>query len=96
MENPNGVDTKRLRKEIRQALFVAEFVYERHGESLVLLHTYDGQHKTGSLHYKHRAVDLGLPGGIRYPIEEELNLILGSEYDVIFESDHVHIEWDPK
>jgi hypothetical protein len=96
MENPNKVDTGKLRKEIRYALQVCSFVYMHRNGELVLYHTDDGEHMEGSLHYKNRAVDVSLPSQDVDAIVEEIRLFLEPEYDVIVESDHLHVEWDPK
>jgi len=96
MENPNRVDTSKLRKEIRLALWAADYIYEKYRDTLVLFHTYDGQHMERSLHFKHRAVDVCLPQVVRDVILNELRLFLGPEYDVLPYADHLHIEWDPK
>jgi len=96
MENPNRVDTSKLRKEIRLALWAAEYCYEKAGEVIVLFHTYDGKHMAGSLHFKHRAVDVSKPKEFPDEIVSDLRLFLGPEYDVLAYPDHLHIEWDPK
>jgi len=63
----------------------------------------DGKHMATSLHYKNRAFDVriwNIAGGNG---KEEaaawvirLKSTLGNNYDVVLESDHIHIEFDPK
>ena len=59
----------------------------------------DGLHKKNSKHYKNEAID------IRTRDMSEQNKVLtkvwikkwlGMNYDVVLESDHIHIEYDPK
>jgi hypothetical protein len=50
----------------------------------------------GSLHFKNRAFDGSLPVAGESDAVEELRLFLGPEYDVVVETDHLHVEWDPK
>lgn len=61
----------------------------------------DSKHKDGSLHYKNRAFDIrifNVIGG--HPVTrvwcEKARLILGINYDIILETDHIHVEYDPK
>jgi len=58
----------------------------------------DGVHKTGSFHYKHLAADLrvwDLPKTLRPKIRPLIAWGLGTEWDVIDEKDHLHLEYDP-
>lgn len=64
----------------------------------------DGEHMEGSKHYIGAAADFGnhFPDwtrhspGMRIRAVEMLKAELGSDYDVIPEPDHYHIEYDPK
>lgn len=58
----------------------------------------DGTHKRNSLHYRGRALDLRTKtlGDDKYLWAETVKRRLGKGYDVILESDHLHVEWDPK
>ena len=96
MKNPNNCDTSKLRKEIKQALRACEYVYSQHRMEFELYHTYDGKHKEGSLHFKNRAFDGGLPSVQPEQVFAELRALVGVEYDVVAEIDHLHVEWDPK
>lgn len=96
MKNPNKVDTSKLRKEIRQALFACEMLWTRFGMEFELYHTFDGKHMEGSLHFKNRAFDGSLPTQSEAECIEALRVFLGPEYDVVVEVDHLHAEWDPK
>lgn len=57
----------------------------------------DGQHKPGSLHYFSLAVDLDTEGDRRQDLmslHAWLARHLEAGYDVVFEEDHVHVEYD--
>lgn len=96
MENPNKVDTSKLRREIRRALWACQYVWNKRGWEFILYHTYDGNHMEGSLHFKNRAFDGSLPVAGVSDAVEELRLFLGPEYDVVEEGGCLHVEWDPK
>jgi len=53
---------------------------------------------SGSLHYSGNAIDLrtrDLSNNQRQCTTERLRDALGSDYDVINEGDHIHVEYDP-
>lgn len=59
----------------------------------------DSTHKEGSLHYQDRALDFRTHDLTPTQIEawaQEIKKRLGSDYDVLIESDHLHVEYDPK
>ena len=57
----------------------------------------DGAHKKGSLHYINRAIDIRCKD-MKNPIEVTLRIKqrLGRNFDVIYEFNHIHLEYDPK
>lgn len=64
----------------------------------------DSRHSTGSLHYQDRALDFrgnNITDAQGIAFQNEVREILGSDYDVIFETftneanDHLHVEYDP-
>ena len=57
----------------------------------------DGNHMVNSLHYKGSAIDIR-SRDMKDPllVSQGLNNILGPDFDVIFEGDHTHIEYDKK
>jgi len=76
----------------------ARVSYAKHGKDVVITSGIDGSHKSNSLHYKGRALDLRtrhLSDGQRVEIMTELKARLGPNYDVLFEGNHFHIEYDP-
>lgn len=89
-----GVDISRLNEECRASLNICE----KHWRDLklpehVVTSTYEGTHSAGSKHYSNNAYDLRQMPQLAY---EELKRRMPKGFDVVRETDHVHIEWDPK
>lgn len=105
MELKKGVKLAGLRPQIVVALLVAEALWREYKTALVVTSGSDGKHKVGSKHYSGDAVDLrvwNLPGydatdtsGSVKQIAAELGRRLGDEFDVVYEGDHLHVEYDP-
>lgn len=88
-----------LRPEMLLGLIIAEQVFTGHGASLVVTEATGGKHKLGSLHFVGLAADLrtrGVPVLTVQEIAADLRSILGPQYDVVVEADHVHLEFQPK
>jgi len=91
-----GVDISRLKPPIRKKLsMISILIWSIEREELVISSTYEGNHSEGSLHYADLAVDIRRNNHGRM-VRDELKNKLGRNYDVILESDHIHIEYDPK
>ncbi len=91
---PNGVKT-----EIILAILVAKSVYETAGHSLTVTSIADGKHSKTSLHYVGYAVDLRtrmLSEDEKHDIAREIRERLTTDYDVVVEDTHIHIEYQPK
>lgn len=92
-----GVDLRGIQPETILAVFVAASIYGP--LPLVITSARDGQHMAGSLHYKGFAVDLRTkdldPQHVTM-IHTQLQQVLGAQYDVVLEADHIHVEFDPK
>ena len=93
----------RVRGLTVEALFAirgAEGVFEDRKLGLMTLTSVtDGKHSAGSKHYSGHAFDIRT----RDISPEQWQLIasdirerIGSEYDVVVEKDHIHVEFDPK
>lgn len=57
----------------------------------------DGNHKIGSKHYSGDALDwrtFDYPGSVPVWVKR-IQQKLGGDFDVVIESDHIHIEYDP-
>lgn len=95
----SGVNLVGLQPQILLAIQVADDLYVSRGHSLTITSANDSQHMEGSLHYGGMAVDFrtkDLPPGAAQEIAAALKSQLGSQYDVVLESDHIHVEFDPK
>ncbi|RLC47034.1 MAG: hypothetical protein DRH57_04840 [Candidatus Cloacimonadota bacterium] len=91
-----GVDISKLKRPMRRALNLIDQAFKDFGEEAVITSTYEGDHMPSSLHYAHLAVDVRLPRGNVDAVVNALKLLLGKDYDIVVEKDHIHIEYDPK
>jgi hypothetical protein len=97
MQLKPGVKAKGLQPEILLAIMVAQQVYRELNKPLVITSLLDGVHMNTSLHYKGLAVDLRIFIDIDVPQTVlTLKQRLGGDYDVVQESDHIHIEFQPE
>ena len=59
----------------------------------------DGKHKTNSFHYSGKALDFRTKNIPEHKLQVLLPILrqnLGENFDVVWETDHLHIEYDPK
>ena len=94
-----GVKAAGLQPEILLAIVEAREIFRDLGADLVITSLLDGTHMPKSLHYKGLAVDLRtrhLTKNQRTKARDRLHVALGPEYDVVLESTHIHVEYDPK
>lgn len=79
------------------ALTIADSIYQEHGHKMVITSLRDGAHSHTSLHYSGAAADLRIRG-LESPqrVADEIRTALNRHYDVILESDHIHVEWQPR
>jgi hypothetical protein len=99
----DGVDLAGLAPEMVVALIVADQVYEQHNSTwdVTITSARDSRHSAGSKHYVGMALDLrtsaaGISASTAAAIAREMKEALGSQFDVIDEGDHIHVELDPK
>jgi len=79
-------------------ILAARNAYAAHGKDVIITSGIDGTHKSNSLHYKGRAIDLRtnhLDDSQRVEIMADLRSKLGNSFDVVFEGNHFHCEYDP-
>ena len=95
-----GVTLTPLKGEMYAGLLATRNVFERHGETLVVTSTTDGQHKKGSLHYIGLAADIRTralcslsPRELHGELVEHLAR-LDERFQVVLETTHIHIEYD--
>lgn len=94
-----GVNITGIRIELVLALMIVDRVYERHGYDAVLTSGLDSRHSDKSLHYCGAAADLRtrqIPRNLVVKIGEEMKTALGRDFDVVVESNHIHLEWQPR
>ena len=95
----NSVNPAGMSVEIGLALQIIDGIYDEHGQTCTVTSLNDSKHSSGSLHYVGLAVDLrtrDIPVHLVPVIEDALKKALGPTYDVILESNHFHIEFQPK
>ena len=90
-----GVDISRLNRAIRRALTIVHNLFDDPRHDFVITSTYDGNHGAGSLHYSNDAFDFRYSPDYDAFTYESLSQALGNDFDVVFEADHIHIEYDP-
>lgn len=94
-----GASIKGLQSEMVLGLSICDSVYSKHGVEMVITAGTDGKHSPGSLHYVGLAVDLrtsNVPADKLKTLEVALQDSLQAQFDVILESDHFHVEFQPK
>ncbi len=94
-----GVKAKGLQPEILLAILEAREVYRKFHAELVITSLLDGVHMPTSLHYEGLAVDIrtrNLSEKNRPIAAAKLRYALGTEYDVVLEATHLHVEFQPK
>jgi len=91
-----GVSIERLKRPVRRILNKLVHIYAKRGYDLIITSTYEGTHSPSSLHYSNEAIDVDDPPEDKQAITAEIKDSLGKDFDVILESDHIHIEYDPK
>jgi hypothetical protein len=83
-----------------EGILTAHEVYVKEGQTFTITSLTDGTHGPKSLHYKGRAFDLRTkdlkPNATPHGMAMKLRAALGGSYDVVVESDHLHIEYQPK
>ena len=95
-----GVDISRLDHSIRSKLDEIDKILGpvTSGGEAIVTSTYEGTHSSGSLHYQHKAVDFrrSSSDAISQVAVNMLKTALGTDYDVVLEDTHIHVEYDPK
>lgn len=85
-----------LSNEILLAIIIIKDIYNIFDLYPTITSITDGKHGITSLHYKGKALDIRLPEKNIAAVFNKIAEILGPDYDVVLESTHIHIEFDPK
>lgn len=95
-----GVFIKNIRPQTTHGMMVAELIHKQlFGSDITITSISDGKHAANSLHYKGLAFDArtrDLSEEDAKMFASQLRGALGSDYDVVLEQSHCHIEYDPK
>lgn len=100
-----GVRIAGVQPEAVLGMQIAEGVFREFGGfgnakgAFVLTSVCEGKHGTSSLHYKGMAFDIrtrALNQAEQNAICARLRAALGADFDVVLETDHIHVEFDPK
>ena len=95
-----GVKLTGIKPEIVLAAHIVDQVYSQYGiQDCVITSALDGVHMKHSKHYSGEAFDFrtnNMAENIAVLITEVAQMRLGENYDVIFETNHIHCEYDPK
>lgn len=91
-----GVDISRLERNTRRSLTVVDAILNAESELFIITSTYEGNHSVGSLHYANQAYDIRFPLNDPHRIFRKIQKALGKNFDVVWEKDHIHVEYDPK
>ena len=99
MQLKTGVKLVGIKPELVLGLYIADSVYRKYQTELVITSVVDGVHKRKSLHYSGYAADLriwGFSADLLREVAIEIQKALGEDYDVVVESNHIHLEYEPK
>ncbi len=93
-----GVNIRGLHISMRKVLKAASRIWKEAGQELVVTAGLDGDHSQWSFHYYGRAVDLRSRYFSAEEVWEVVNKLhdaIGSDYDIIVHTTHIHVEYDP-
>jgi len=96
---PNGVSNAGLKPETLLGLTVVAFYFKENNWHCQQTSGLEGKHSTNSLHYVGLAFDIGsrhVPEMYHGKVTDDLRERLGDEFDVVYEKNHWHIEYQPE
>lgn len=99
MKIKKGAKIAGIRPEIVLAAMIADKIYSKYVDDSVLTEGTGGKHGRASLHYVGQAIDLRTSFfelDAAKLVVVELKESLGDDFDVVLETDHIHIEFQPK
>ena len=95
-----GVNSQGLSYEVTSKFDQIDRIHRKYiKRDAIITSCLDGKHSKNSLHYNGNAIDLrtvDMGIGKALEIVNALKAELGSHYDIVLESDHIHLEYDPK
>lgn len=105
----DGVDVRNLVSQLWERLPQIEHIFEFNAPreyKFVIASGTDGRHSDGSKHYVGQAIDVRvwyrsgtgdrmyLSAGVQQKIKSDLDRVLGANWFVFIESDHIHIQYN--
>ncbi len=96
---PHAARIHGLRPEMVVALIITKDAFMGRGANCVITSGIEGRHGRGSLHLVGAALDFRTGSMSREQVSEiavEIRDGLGVDFDVVVESSHLHIEFQPK
>ena len=94
-----GVKIANLQPQLIIAIIVANDVYKAHSQELVITSVDDSKHGATTLHGKGCAFDCRTSyflNGEGQRVANEIRAKIDEDFDVVYEGDHIHIEYDPR
>lgn len=99
MKFKEGVNPFGIKTELLTALVIADGLWAKHGQALVVTSLNDSVHSKTSLHFSGCAADLRIWGLTNIDtVASALREALGNnpDFDVVVEATHIHLEYQPK
>lgn len=94
-----GVRINGLKPELLLGIMIVKSVFDKYGFDCVLTSVVDGKHSRGSFHYSGNGADFRtrhLSLDEQADIHTECVKALGADFDFIRETNHFHLESQPK
>jgi len=98
--NDDSVKWVNMHPQASWASMEVDKIYRKHMDLELVVTSANDSHESG-LHPEGKAFDCRTwiageqwDSGIRYFIVDKIRLALGSDFDVIGETDHIHVEYD--
>ena len=95
----DGVSISGIKAPMVTAIAITDSYFSSIHNVLTITSGTEGKHKKGSLHPDGLAIDIrsnSLSGITKAEVAAALQERLGAQFDVIAETDHIHIEFQPK
>lgn len=93
------VNIQGIRPELVLAIVITNQVFQSYGAELIITSILNGRHSRKSLHYTGSAFDIRIKHLAELTINKiyrQLKESLLEDFDIILESNHIHIEYQPK
>ena len=95
----NSIEFQNLSPQLLLGLIIVDQIMQKHGQEAVITSLNDAYHGKSSLHYNGNAVDLrsrtfDKPEFVLQECKKALGF--SSDYDIILEHNHFHLEHQPK